>query len=765
MIGGVTLGERLGAGPYGTWFKAHTASRRDLRALLIAPDLLADAHFAAELADERCLSSLTSFDHPAVVPTVSVARGGGDVAVVTVGPGRFITLEEFLAQVRERGGKLAPEVAAAIGQAVAQGVAAAHQRGIVHGAIHPRSILIDDVGQIRLTDFAAGRALTSAVAQGADGALWRGLAGFVAPELALGEAPSARSDVFSLGAVVFAMLVGSPPPGPLGTSPAVQRVVQRAVDTDSGRRYATAAELLEALLEAFDDDRWTVADASELRRLTGQGGAGAGGRPPTGGDLDDETEDLLASLSSTAARSAPTRPSIDLKAAASAARSGGVPGGLSALLDDLSDDDRKEELTQVDDAGGLGRDPISELISLDRRPGGATGPALRVGAPTGDRLPAFDGESAEHTPLPAPMTFDTASEGTPLPPTRPATQDEAAALDAIAGLDDSEDLEHEPATKLDRPVRAPAPSAPVRAAAPPPRAARSSAPRPAASADDPASDPAPAPRRRALPVDQPSFEDVPTPQLRSRFGWVWILVAGVAIAGGVYLYRQKQAEQRAAEKAAELRRQQAADLSDKLRDELADPGDIHISTNPAEAAVWMSLGRTPVTSPGLPSTKMHELRVELDGHVPIDTQVLGTHWIGDPKARVATMKVDLRRLDPKKDLATLPAVPPKPPAADPSSFPPGRGVLKVDSTPQGAQVWMLVGITNPTAKMTGFEAGRAYEFKIVRDGYLPAYVQITAEEWRDGGDPKLPLSAAPKKTVMAKSVELAPDPTPDARRK
>ena len=46
---------------------------------------------------------------------------------------------------------------------------------MIHGAVHPRSVLIDEDGGVRLTDFVVGRALTTAVAQGADSSLWRGL--------------------------------------------------------------------------------------------------------------------------------------------------------------------------------------------------------------------------------------------------------------------------------------------------------------------------------------------------------------------------------------------------------------------------------------------------------------------------------------------------------------------------------------------------------------------------------------------------------------
>src|SRR5206468_7152613 len=134
-------------------------------------------------------------------------------------------------------------------------LALAHKAGIIHGAVHPRSVVIDEDGGVRLGDFVVGRALTTAVAQGAESSLWRGIAGYIAPELVVGEEPTPAADVFATGAMIFAMLTGDVPPGTLRATPAVERLVQRALDTDAGRRYRTATDMLDNLLEAMEDDR------------------------------------------------------------------------------------------------------------------------------------------------------------------------------------------------------------------------------------------------------------------------------------------------------------------------------------------------------------------------------------------------------------------------------------------------------------------------------------------------------------------------------
>src|SRR5690606_31719868 len=148
------------------------------------------------------------------------------------------------AKARSRqGGKLAMPVAATISKSVIEALAVAHRAGVTHGAVHPRSVLIGEDGIVLLGDFIVGRALTTAVAQGADASLWRGLTGYIAPELAtasrtasgtlrLGERSTPSVDVFAVGALMFTMLTGDVPPGTLRATPAIERLVQRALDPD-----------------------------------------------------------------------------------------------------------------------------------------------------------------------------------------------------------------------------------------------------------------------------------------------------------------------------------------------------------------------------------------------------------------------------------------------------------------------------------------------------------------------------------------------------
>jgi serine/threonine protein kinase len=789
LVAGVSIDERLSVGAYGAVHKAHTSSRRDLRALVVDARLAGESSFQTALFDEQVKSVLTSFDHPAIVPTLSIARTGDELVVVTVGPGRHATVAELLGAANGASrGKLTVEVAGSIVQSVVQALAAAHQRGLVHGAVHARSVAIDDAGHVKLCDFAVGRALTAAVAQGADGQLARGLTGSLPPELVLGEPPSPAGDVFAAGALLFTMLSGEAPPGALRVTPAVEKVVQRALDTDPARRFRDGTELLEALLEAYDDDRWTLADSAELRKLV----LGKTPAPVSAneGNLDDDTEDLLASLGS-AARNVPlTRPSVDIRAAAVAERQrSGGKAELDALLADL---DPKEELTAVDDMPRH-RDPISEIIRLDDartkpRPASPMIPAPRPTPTPAPERPATP-ERDDFTPLPPPSVGDDSGQllaaavrgkakqraAAPTVPHkpgrasspvaadlarddgRPKRNDEIAALSAIADLDGR--VDHTPA----RP-----------------------APAPSARGDSEGEDVAPSPPKakpkaatvaRARPVSamEPALaDDAPPIRLKSRF-WpiVWTVLILGGLGAGVFYYLD-QKKQRAA---AEAKKDEAAKKADQAaleaREAQDDPGNVVINSEPGEAAVYMLLGRTPMDFPhsnasvslGLPTSQLHIVRIELDSYTPIDMPVPGNLWSldqGEDKLRVAKLAVPLKvaETDSKgRPKVVLPFQPDRPPPAiEAGPFPPGRGVIHVETTPPNAAVWLWIGSTN-NARFDNLVAGRDYEFRVLKDGYLPGYLKISAEEWRaQGTDPKIPLSTAKKEETLTRSVTLTIDP-------
>ena len=721
IIAGVVLSERLAVTMYGAIHRAQFSGQRNLRGLVVDAKLLAEPSFRMALTDPKTIKVVTDLEHKTIVPTFGVESNGPDVVVVTRGVGRYVTVQDLIAAAkanRTQGGKLPLPVAAAIGKAVVEALATAHKAKVVHGAVHPRSVLVDEDGGVRLGDFIVGRALTTAVAQGADSTLWRGLSGYLAPEVVVGEDPTPSSDVFAAGALLFTMLSGEVPPGTLHVTPAVERLVQRALDTDIARRYKHASDLLENLLEAFEDDRWEIAERGEVIK--------AAGLSSTDTNIDDATEDLLASLGPSlgAVQASPIRPSMDIRAAALAAQhqrtpTGAGPNKLEALLQDL--DDSKEH-TAVEDVDRFKRDPISDIIG--RKP----------------RVPSLD--DVDDDPAPPPR------RNTP----RPNTRDEAAALDAIADLEG-------PVKRVESAAeQAAAAAAKLEEAAH--RAARAAAR--VETNEEIVRRSQPMVATRAPIIEPPVDYDLPPPKLKSR---AFSLIATLAVIGGAvgfYLVYKNQQEAKAAQqKQAEETRRKNEELAASLDKQQAVPGTIRVRSNPPGAGVWLKLGRTPLETIPWSSGMMHELRFEdIDGYQPIDAQVVPAHWSGEGDARKATIAVTLQPVPKGKTAVKLPPTPPEPPPA--SGFVQGRGPIRVESTPSGAEVWMFVGTTD--AVEVRAVAAQPYELRVLKDGHRAGFVTIAAEEWRDG-DPKLPLAAAKKKPVIEKEVTLDPDPSGTAEKK
>lgn len=116
-----------------------------------------------------------------------------------------------LAQVLGAKGPLPPEEVASIGRQVADGLAAAHVAGVTHRDVKPGNVLIAEDGLVKLTDFGVSRAVDDV--QLTRTGLIAGTPAFLSPEVARGLTPTAASDVFALGATLYAAVEGTPPFG------------------------------------------------------------------------------------------------------------------------------------------------------------------------------------------------------------------------------------------------------------------------------------------------------------------------------------------------------------------------------------------------------------------------------------------------------------------------------------------------------------------------------------------------------------------------
>ncbi len=209
---------------------------------------------------------LTQLDHPHIVRVIEVIDDDGLAVVMQYAPGG--SLADLLAQ----GTPLPPGQVVALAAPIADALASAHRRQLLHCDVKPANILFTSDGEPLLSDFGVARHFAQAIT--ADQSV-AGTAEYLAPELLDGGRPDVRSDVYSLGVVCYEALAGRPPF--TGTSPlAVVRaadsgrhpplagmrevprplaqVVERAMARRPADRHAGAADLARDLRAALGTD-------------------------------------------------------------------------------------------------------------------------------------------------------------------------------------------------------------------------------------------------------------------------------------------------------------------------------------------------------------------------------------------------------------------------------------------------------------------------------------------------------------------------------
>jgi eukaryotic-like serine/threonine-protein kinase len=153
-----------------------------------------------------------------------------------------------LAEVLAERQVLDPAEAVEIGAQMASALVAAHEIGIVHRDIKPANILLTESGVAKLTDFGISRAAGDVTVTATGEML--GTPAYVAPEIAQGRPASAASDVFSLGATLYAAVEGEPP---FGTGPSAIALLLRIVN-DEIRPPERVSELTETLMWMLRND-------------------------------------------------------------------------------------------------------------------------------------------------------------------------------------------------------------------------------------------------------------------------------------------------------------------------------------------------------------------------------------------------------------------------------------------------------------------------------------------------------------------------------
>ncbi|WP_219415972.1 serine/threonine-protein kinase [Pseudonocardia nigra] len=207
------LDERIGAGAMGAVWRAtdellnRTVAVKELLAAAVTPTAGAEA--ALEESRQRILREGrigARLQHPHVISMFDVVVHDDRPWLVM----EYLPSRSLAAILGEKG-SLEPREVAEIGRQVADGLAAAHVAGVVHRDVKPGNVLIAEDGRVKLTDFGVSRAVDDV--QLTRTGLIAGTPAFLSPEVARGQDPTAASDVFALGATLYAAVEGTPPFG------------------------------------------------------------------------------------------------------------------------------------------------------------------------------------------------------------------------------------------------------------------------------------------------------------------------------------------------------------------------------------------------------------------------------------------------------------------------------------------------------------------------------------------------------------------------
>jgi len=251
-----------------------------LKIISFDPDLSEDERHELAQRSEREARAAGALNHPNIVTLHDAGRSPDDTSFFIVmeyveGP----TLRQRLSQ-----GPLPVAAAAVIARQVAGALQYAHERGIVHRDVKPANILLRADGVAKLVDFGIARTESSEITRSGQS---MGSPAYMSPEQALGRPVDARSDIFSLGIVLYQMLAGRRPfEGETLASVSVQ-IVSEAPAPPSRWNESIPAEWDALILKAIakkPQDRFesAAAMALEMERLDPGAPPAEGGAAPAG---------------------------------------------------------------------------------------------------------------------------------------------------------------------------------------------------------------------------------------------------------------------------------------------------------------------------------------------------------------------------------------------------------------------------------------------------------------------------------------------------
>ena len=291
-IGQYELEQEIGRGGMATVYSARQLSMNRMVAIKVLPrHFLHDPGFLERF--EREVDVISNLEHPHILPIYDYGETEGVpyIAMRYLGGGS-------MADMIRRGVPELKDIVQPMRQ-VGEALDYAHQRGVIHRDLKPGNIMLDESGNAYLSDFGIARVMGSDLT----GSAIIGTPAYMSPEQAHGAPIDARSDIYSLGIVLFELITGQEPyhaETPMGlllmhinepippltkyrddVPSALQLVVERATAKDPDQRFSSAGELAEALAAAVRGEAVTPRPMAPVSYPPPQSGAPMAFAPAT----------------------------------------------------------------------------------------------------------------------------------------------------------------------------------------------------------------------------------------------------------------------------------------------------------------------------------------------------------------------------------------------------------------------------------------------------------------------------------------------------
>ena len=259
------IGELIGAGGMADVFEGRdTRLSRPVAIKILRSDLARDPAFLARFRREA--QAAAGLNHPAIVSVYDTGEEATETGVLP-----YIVMEQVngktIREVIRSGERLPFGRAMAVTRGILEALEYSHRNGIVHRDIKPANVMLTPGGDVKVMDFGIARALDDASATVTHAWTVVGTANYLSPEQARGEVADSRSDIYSVGCLLYELLTGRPPF--LGDTPVaiayqhvsaeylpvsqlneelptgIDNIISGALSKDPLARYQNASEMLE----------------------------------------------------------------------------------------------------------------------------------------------------------------------------------------------------------------------------------------------------------------------------------------------------------------------------------------------------------------------------------------------------------------------------------------------------------------------------------------------------------------------------------------